>query len=378
MKKLNQKGVTLIALIITVIVLLILASVATYSGMDIIESSKVTTFTAEMKIMQTQVNSLYDQWKSGDINKDEIGKSLDYNAEVQEQTSKVLVTELDITDTTGYRYFDQETIQSLKIEGVKQEFFINIEKREVVSYKGLRYKGDMYYTLTQLPDGLYNVDYNRKQGNLTFETSTEVLEGVGKIYIKNIEYDRYVNRWQIQYREKADDDEKENIWKTTEEFVGSEYTLDIPTDGILKEYQIRVIHEDDIASETKNVQILKVGDYVNYDPTNGGKIEIEYTSQQGTYHIEQADVIEDTSENMKEGNGHSVQTFSVSANTEGWRILGIDENTNEILLISADILDNKKFYIRGQTGYEWGIRELNNISEIYGHGKGATRGKNDN
>ena len=42
----NSKGVTLIALVITVIVLLILASIATYSGMDIIESSKLSTFTA--------------------------------------------------------------------------------------------------------------------------------------------------------------------------------------------------------------------------------------------------------------------------------------------------------------------------------------------
>ena len=63
----NSKGVTLIALVITVIVLLILASIATYSGMDIIESSKLSTFTAEMKIMQTQVNSLYDKWKKGSM-----------------------------------------------------------------------------------------------------------------------------------------------------------------------------------------------------------------------------------------------------------------------------------------------------------------------
>ena len=170
MKKTNQKGVTLIALIITIIVLLILAAIATYSGKDIIESSKVTTFTAEMKIMQTQVNNLYDEWKRGDINKDETGKNLDYNTEVQEQVNKVLVTELDITDTTGYRYFDKETLENLNIEGITQEFFVNIEKREVVSYKGVRYKGDMYYTLTQLPDGLYNVEYNPSTSNkITFD-----------------------------------------------------------------------------------------------------------------------------------------------------------------------------------------------------------------
>ena len=213
MKKLNQNGVTLIALTITVIVLLILASVAVYSGMDIIESSKVTSFTAEMKIMQTQVNSLYDQWKSGDINKDETGKSLDYNTEVQEQVNKVLVTELDITDTTGYRYFDQETIQSLRIEGVKQEFFVNIEKREVVSYKGLKYEGDMYYTLTQLPDGLYNIDYDPSTSDEpTFDVSYDKSgENRWTITVSNIQYDGNINRWYVKYQLEGEDN-----WQTSE------------------------------------------------------------------------------------------------------------------------------------------------------------------
>ena len=213
MKKLNQNGVTLIALTITVIVLLILASVAVYSGMDIIESSKVTTFTAEMKIMQTQVNSLYDQWKSGDINKDEKGKSLDYNTEVQEQVNKVLVTELDITDTTGYRYFDKETLENLNIEGITQEFFVNIEKREVVSYKGLRYKGDMYYTLTQLPDGLYNVEYNPSTSNkITFDVKYEkIADNKWEITVYNIQYDGNINKWYVKYQLEGEDN-----WQTSE------------------------------------------------------------------------------------------------------------------------------------------------------------------
>ena len=118
MKKLNQKGVTLIALVITIIVLLILAAVATYSGREVIESSKLTAFTTEMKIMQTNVNEIYEKLK-------------------------VLVDILEIEDTKNYRYIDEETLNNLKIEGLKQEFFINIEERKVVSYKGLNYKGNM-------------------------------------------------------------------------------------------------------------------------------------------------------------------------------------------------------------------------------------------
>ena len=204
MKKMhiNSKGITLIALVVTIIVLLILASIATYSGIQIIESSKITTFTAEMKIMQTQVNSIYDQWKRGEVNKDELGKDLEYNSEVKEQASKVLTTELGIKDTTGYRYYDQETIKNLGIEGVKQEFFINIETRDVVSYKGLKYKGDMYYTLIQLPDGLYNVDYTPGEyESPTFDVDYEIIgENKYRIKISNIEYKGYINKWIVKYQ----------------------------------------------------------------------------------------------------------------------------------------------------------------------------------
>lgn len=57
----NNKGITLVALIITIIILLILASVATYSGIGVIKSAKLTAFTTELKIMQTQVNEIYEE-----------------------------------------------------------------------------------------------------------------------------------------------------------------------------------------------------------------------------------------------------------------------------------------------------------------------------
>ena len=217
-KNCNSKGVTLLALVITIIVLLILAAVATYSGMDIIQSSKLTAFTTEMKIMQTQVNDLYDKWKSGEINKDEIGKDLTYNTTVQNQANNVLIDELGLennfSDLTGYRYFDQETIQGLGIDGVEQEFFVNIENREVISYEGLLYDGDMYYTLNQLPQGLYNVDYDPQQSSgPTFDVSFEKIgDEKYRITISNIQYDGYIDKWYVKYQEDGAD-----YWNTTED-----------------------------------------------------------------------------------------------------------------------------------------------------------------
>ena len=55
----NQKGVTLISLVITIIVLLILAGIGITSGVQTIKSSKQTKFTTEMKIMQVEKQMNY-------------------------------------------------------------------------------------------------------------------------------------------------------------------------------------------------------------------------------------------------------------------------------------------------------------------------------
>ena len=57
----KENGITLMSLVITIVILIILASIATYSGIEVIKSSKLTKFTTEMKIMQTQVNELYQK-----------------------------------------------------------------------------------------------------------------------------------------------------------------------------------------------------------------------------------------------------------------------------------------------------------------------------
>ena len=52
-KEINSaKGITLIALIVTIIVILILASVGTYNGIEAVKTAQLNKFISEMKIMQ--------------------------------------------------------------------------------------------------------------------------------------------------------------------------------------------------------------------------------------------------------------------------------------------------------------------------------------
>ena len=236
MKK--ERGVTLVTLAITITVLIIIASVATYSGIEIINSSRQTKFTAELKIMQVQINSIYQKYKennpivingttyygekeagTGKLTILQIGQEL--LGEVQTQANKIF-TELvndgnsgiTSTDTTGYRYWNVETIKSLGIEGVEQDCFVNVEKRSVISYKGLKHEGKMYYVLNQLPDNLYNVEYdNPNTGAPTFDVNYEKIgDSKWRINISNIQYAGYINKWKVQYKL-----EGKNYWNTSED-----------------------------------------------------------------------------------------------------------------------------------------------------------------
>ena len=110
---------------------------------------------------------------------------------------------------------------------------------------------------------------------------------------------------------------------------------------------------------------MKVGDYVNYDPT------LEANTGDLTY----------TSTADKTG-ADSNQEFNVATYKSagyGWRVLGV--KNGKIRLISEEFIgpgtytDSSRTYynLKGQKGYINGIEELNKISGIFGHGKGAEK-----
>lgn len=130
--------------------------------------------------------------------------------------------------------------------------------------------------------------------------------------------------------DKDDNVEQANLWKDKDESGNT-----IITDG--------------------NINI-KVGDYVNYDPVSGTTV-LEYTSNQ-------------------DKNGVKDQVFSSNAETGGWRILDIRYTSKgeSIILTSAksvQTVEQKDFSLQGLIGYSYGVDELNNACEIFGHGEGA-------
>lgn len=260
MKK-NEKGVTLIALIVTIIVLLILASVGVTSGISTINSSKLTKFTSEMKKMQVNVNELYNNWKIGEKvtlgNTEYIGDEiLNIGKDLllaQNRVNVVFKPQSEsgsgIIETEGYRYFDFETLEFLGMKNMQQEFFVNIRKRSVISTEGIKNKDIMCYTLEQLPDGLYNVEYTPISNEIVdFDIRGKYLsDGKGRIDIFNITYNGPINKWQVRYRIKG-----EGKWQSIEEFTGNETEIEVDKVGT---YEVQVYHGEEAISDLKEVTI---------------------------------------------------------------------------------------------------------------------------
>ena len=87
-----------------------------------------------------------------------------------------------------------------------------------------------------------------------------------------------------------------------------------------------------------------------------------------------------TASSSTDENGYSDQTFSINTDTK-WRVLGEDDY-GQILIVSADPVkkdmgdtNNPYFYLYGAKGYINAEKELEKISKIYSHGVGATGAK---
>ena len=256
----NNKGITLMALVITIILLIILASIGTYSGIQVVKSAQFTAFSTELKIMQTQVNKLYEEKKNGNSDVNALGKTISSSSTTVQSNATKAFNASGIRDTSDYKYFDTDTIKSLNIEGVEGEFLVNIDKRSVVSYDGFEYEGKTYYTLEQLPDGLYNVEYNTSEQQPDFNVDYELLEnGKCKILVNNINYNGNINKWQLKYKKENEDD-----WKTT-----NNYSFTIDEVG---NYRVKIANNN---TESREKQIV-VDDYQ----------QVEYIESTGTQYID--------------------------------------------------------------------------------------------
>ena len=240
----NEKGVTLQALIITIVLLLIVTSIGATAGTSALEYSKYSKLKTELQLLQTKVNELNenkDSRKGQDLNnaqkeileKEEV-KSIIYKGKEDKKD--------EVKD--GFKFFSVSEIKSdFDLSGIERSYLINVDYRYVVSCEGFKYKNVTYYMIDQMDDGMYNVEYHNKNSNTgAFEVSSSIEGNVGKIIVSINNYDGYINNWQVKY--KLNTEEK---WQISNDL---EFTVD--NAGT---YIVNVVHGDEIDLGKKTVTV---------------------------------------------------------------------------------------------------------------------------
>lgn len=244
MKKTEEKGITLIALVITIVLLLILSTIGINAGNSSINSAKFTEFKSELEILQRKVNELNNEEKF------EIGRNLTTTEQdilKKEEISKIIyenrTSEEENKIKEGFRYCDSTTIKNeLGIENIKKNYLINVEYRYIIYEEGYKYDNKTYYMLSQMDSSLYNVDYkdkNEKTGD--FEVISTKEDNRWKIEVKNINHSGYVNIWQVKYKM-----DNEEYWNTS-----NSLSFYVTKKG---RYHIKVVHGDEIDLGTKTIE----------------------------------------------------------------------------------------------------------------------------
>ena len=214
----NDKGITLIALIITIILMLILVSVGAYNGIESYKNAKVTNFVTQMQLIQEKVDQI--SYQEGI----QLGTEVQANTSTSNLITSVISSEnLQNTDPLDWRYFSKQDLsKTLNIDNIQDEIVINFQTREVVSINGVEYKGTIHHTQYTLPYGQMLVQKSENTNEISFDLETNIQGLNAVINITDIQHEGM----QIKLKYKELSDEYSVLIGETSEATYQNYTDD--------------------------------------------------------------------------------------------------------------------------------------------------------
>lgn len=254
----KKKGITLISLIVTIVVLIILASVATIVGLGTLEETRVVAFVGEMRIIQSRVDYIYEKIKIGEgdsyLN---VGTPVTSDLANFTQIQKVIDAVNANCETTGepkktatdFQYFTVEQLKEIGIEDVEQDVLIQFATRDVISITGVKKDNVMYYRLIDLGESTY-IEYQVSTQKPTFTTKTKINELNATIVIENIIYGANINKGNIYYAKKDENNPEKYLWNLVS---GNEISITESGD-----YAIKIIDGEGNESDIITVNVTLV------------------------------------------------------------------------------------------------------------------------
>lgn len=167
----NNKGVTMIALITTVVVMIILTGVSINTGFTVVKDVRIGRILSNMKLVEGKMAVLYDDYKfynndtsylegQGPIKIDSATNKLEEvnlsEAEVEAIAQNANVSIQDVYSWNWYKW-DLAELEAQNLDTNMLEkthvFFVNYEYNEIIYSEGTSYNNvDYYYSRTGLTE----------------------------------------------------------------------------------------------------------------------------------------------------------------------------------------------------------------------------------
>ncbi len=156
----NERGITLISLVTAVILMMILATITTYTAIESYSSMREQAFVSKMIALQEKVDVFCDQHTVNDINTMGIGYA-DAGTSEKAVLDEVIASSanlkswFDIDNIVGnYRFFTTTAIaEKIGLENFDVGIWLNPSTRNVIAVEGVKVDKVMYYRQYDLTGG---------------------------------------------------------------------------------------------------------------------------------------------------------------------------------------------------------------------------------
>lgn len=222
----NSKGITLIPLIITVLLMMILVGVALTNGLQSADNVQLQKFFRELQIIQKRVDVIAEEAKAGS------NSYITYNSETFTSNIGTAVTDeiiSEVDDATGYYLYSSENLKQLGIEGINQSVYINWATRDVVSKDGFTANGTIYYR----DDSTFKPEYQeveKKQVSFDIDNNIEItgtsIKRVEIVNLKTTEGEE-ITDFEVKYKLQDEEILKETTDNSFQTAIPGKYDIQI-------------------------------------------------------------------------------------------------------------------------------------------------------
>ena len=125
----DNKGITLVTLVITIIVIVLIAGVTTYSGIDASKKARENKFKIELSIVQHAIEEVYYKYTISENENIFIGRKLTDLSEISTDIRQQL-----ISNTVGdYYELSQVQLKSIGVNNAEDTYIVNYKTGEVIN-----------------------------------------------------------------------------------------------------------------------------------------------------------------------------------------------------------------------------------------------------